>query len=116
MATACVEPRPLYQLRNPHTSDLCRLMDRHFETFQQFYDHRFSVKYGFWLPIFEQSVRAYLQCGDPQEGLARIRCPDCHHEIVRAFSCEQRRARKAAWPRFRCFCLAIRQLSPTRRL
>jgi hypothetical protein len=53
-------------------------MDRHFETFQRVYDERFQAKYGYWRPIVERSVGAYLRCGD------------CGHEMFVAFSCKQR--------------------------
>jgi hypothetical protein len=81
MAVACVEPLTLYRPRDPQASDLWRLLDQHFETFRQVYDERFAAKYGFWPPIVEHSVTAYLKCGDLHEGFARVRCPDCHHEM-----------------------------------
>ena len=90
MATACVEPRPLYRPRDPQASNLWRLLDEHFESFQQVYDQRYQAKYGYWRPIVEQSVAAFLKCGDLQEGFARVRCPDCKHEMFVAFSCKQR--------------------------
>ncbi|MGI6416094.1 MAG: transposase zinc-binding domain-containing protein [Thermoguttaceae bacterium] len=31
-----------------------------------------------------------MKCGDPQEGFARVRCPDCKHEMFVAYSCQQR--------------------------
>jgi hypothetical protein len=60
---------------NPQASDLWRLLDEHFETFQQVYDERFAAKYGFWRPIVERSVTAFLKCGDLHEGFARVRIP-----------------------------------------
>ena len=48
MAAACLSPLPLYRPRDPQASDLWRLMDRHFETFQRVYDERFEAKYGYW--------------------------------------------------------------------
>ena len=33
---------------------------------------------------------AFLKCGDLHEGFARVRCPDCRHEMFVAFSCKQR--------------------------
>ena len=69
----CVKPLDLYRPRDPQASDLWRLMDEHFETFQQVYDERFAVKYGYWRPVVERSVAAFLKCGDLQEGFARVR-------------------------------------------
>jgi len=51
MTPSCVDPLPLYRPRDPRASDLWRLMDQHFETFQQVYDERFQAKYGFWRPL-----------------------------------------------------------------
>ena len=65
MTAACVEPLPLYRPRDPQASDLWRLLDQHFETFQQVYDERFAAKYGFWRPVVER-------CG---EGLSEVRRP-----------------------------------------
>lgn len=90
MAPPCVEPLPLYRPRDPRSSDLWCLMDRHFETFQRVYDARFQAKYGFWRPIIERSVTAFLRCGDLREGFARVRCSGCGHEMFVAFSCKQR--------------------------
>jgi Transposase zinc-binding domain len=90
MTAACVDPLPLYRPRDPRASDLWRLLDQHFETFQQVYDERFAAKYGFWRPVVERSVTAFLKCGDLHQGFARVRCPDCQHEMFLAFSCKQR--------------------------
>jgi ribosomal protein S27E len=35
-------------------------------------------------------ARRFLRCGDLHFGFARIRCPDCRHEMFVAFSCQQR--------------------------
>jgi len=90
MAPPSVEPLPLYRPRNPRASGLWQVIQRHFETFRQVYDERFAAKYGFWRPIVERSVTAFLKCGDLHEGFARVRCPDCGHEMFVAFSCKQR--------------------------
>jgi len=90
MATPCLAPLGLYRPRDPQASGLWRVMDQRFETFQQVYDERFAAKYGFWRPVVERSVTAYLKCGDLHEGFARVRCPDCQHEMFVAFSCKQR--------------------------
>jgi ribosomal protein S27E len=90
MVAACAKPPVLYQPRDPRASKLWRLIDEYFDSFQQNYDERFQTKYGFWRPIIERSVAAYLKCGDLHEGFARVRCQDCRHEMFVAFSCKQR--------------------------
>ena len=52
------------------------------------YHERYQAKYGYWRPIIQQSVTAYLKCGDLHEGFARVRCADCQHEMFVAFSCK----------------------------
>ena len=37
------------------------LIDKHFDAFQQTYDERFQGKYGFWRPVIERSVAAFLK-------------------------------------------------------
>ena len=63
MTPPCVA-LPLYRPRDSQASDLCALMDQHFPTFQQVYGERFHAKYGFWRPVVERSVTAFLQCVD----------------------------------------------------
>ena len=87
MASPCLTPLPLYRPRDPQASGLWRLMDEHFDTFQQVYAERFAAKYGFWRPVVERSVAAFLKCGDLHQGFARVRCPDCKHEMFVAYSC-----------------------------
>ncbi len=89
MALACRQPLPLYRPRDPQASDLWRLIDQHFDSFRQGYDERFQAKYGFWRPVVDRSVTAFLACGDLAEGFARVRCPKCHHEMIVAYSCKQ---------------------------
>ena len=38
----------------------------------------------------EPVVHRYLDCGIFDQGVARIRCPDCRHEFLVAFSCKLR--------------------------
>ena len=90
MALPCAKAPTLYRPRDPRASDLWRLIDQYFETFQQVYDERFQAKYGFRRPVIQRSVAAFLKCGDLQEGFARVRCPDCKHEMFVAYSCKQR--------------------------
>lgn len=90
MGLPCLKPLPLYRPRVPQASDLWRLLDGHFAAFREVYAERFQAKYGYWRPIVDRSVAAFLKCGDLQEGFARVRCPDCKHEMFVAYSCKQR--------------------------
>ncbi len=90
MAPPCAAPPPLYRPRDPQASGLWRVMDRHFANFQQVYEDRFQAKYGFWRAVVGRSVEAFLACGDLHQGFARVRCPECRHEMFVAFSCKQR--------------------------
>ncbi|MFC1764984.1 transposase zinc-binding domain-containing protein, partial [Planctomycetota bacterium] len=90
MGLPCLKPLPLYRPRVPQASDLWRLLNGHFAAFREVYSDRFQAKYGYWRPIVDRSVAAFLKCGDLQEGFARVRCPHCKHEMFVAYSCKQR--------------------------
>lgn len=80
----------VYHPRDPEDSPLWQLLRHHFEEFELRYDELFSREYGFYRPVISHVVRKYLECGDLREGFARVRCPDCHHEYLLAFSCRGR--------------------------
>jgi hypothetical protein len=66
------------------------ILRHHFEEFELRYDEVFSREHGFYRPIISHVVHKYLKCGDLQDGFARVRCPDCHHEYLLAYSCRGR--------------------------
>ena len=80
----------VYHPRTPQGSPLWQLLHQHFGLFELRYDERFSCEYGFYRPIISHVVCNYLECGDLREGFARVRCPDCNHEYLLAFSCRGR--------------------------
>ncbi|MDY0005038.1 MAG: transposase zinc-binding domain-containing protein, partial [Polyangia bacterium] len=41
-------------------------------------------------PKPRSQLRSVLDCGIPAQGFARLRCPDCGHERIVAFSCKGR--------------------------
>ena len=80
----------VYKRRKPQKTSLWQLLDGHFFEFEGAYDELFQKNYGFYRPVISHVVRKYLECGDLQQGFARIKCPDCHHEYLLSFSCRGR--------------------------
>ena len=54
------------------------------------WEERFQQDYGFLRAEVSETFDAYLNCGILESGVARIRCPDCGHSSVVAFSCKKR--------------------------
>jgi hypothetical protein len=83
-------PESVYRQRNPQNSPYYQCVEDHFETFEQVYDERFERQYGFFRPYVKQVIYRYLDCGVLKNGFARVRCEDCGHEYLLAFSCKRR--------------------------
>lgn len=60
------------------------------ETFIQIYEERFERTYGLFRPYLQKVIYRYLDCGDLYNGFARVKCKDCNHEYLLAFSCKRR--------------------------
>ena len=88
----CLSPQPaaFYRPRRPRQSPLYRTIERYLPEFERTYQERYANRYGPWRPIVGQVARRFLRCGDVHFGFARVRCPDCHHEMFVPFSCQQR--------------------------
>jgi hypothetical protein len=65
-------------------------VEDHFETFEQVYDDRFPRQYGYFRPYVKQVIYRYLDCGILHNGFARVKCNECAHEYLLAFSCKRR--------------------------
>lgn len=85
-----VEDARVYHPRKPKESPLWSLLNTYYESFEQHYKERFEKEYGFFRPVISEVVSDYLKCGDLKEGFARVRCPECKHEFLLAFSCRGR--------------------------
>jgi len=83
-------PSAIYQPRRSQDTDYYHCVEDYFETFMQEYDDRFSRQYGFWWPYIEKVIYRYLDCGDLRHGFAHVKCKDCGHEYLLAFSCKRR--------------------------
>ncbi len=80
----------VYHPRKPENSPLWKLLNDYYHSFEQHYEEKFEKHYGFFRPVISEVVNEYLRCGDLKEGFARVRCPDCGHEYLLAFSCKGR--------------------------
>ncbi|MDA1277690.1 MAG: transposase zinc-binding domain-containing protein, partial [Verrucomicrobia bacterium] len=73
-------------------------VERFYPRFEAVYEERYQERYGFWRPAIGTAVEEFLECGDLKQGFARVRCPDCGHELFAALSCHGR-----------CFCPSCHQ-------
>jgi len=81
---------PVYQARKPQESQYYQCVEDNFEALEQAYDERFAGKYGFLRPYVKQVIYRFLDCGILHNGFARVKCGDCGHEYLLAFSCKRR--------------------------
>ena len=80
----------VYRPRYPRSSPLWLCLWNHFFLFLQNYVRKQQEKYGYLRPIIEEVINKFLECGDLSKGFARIRCPQCQHEMLLPFSCKSR--------------------------
>ena len=80
----------VYRARRPERTVLYRALAHHFERFLLVYEERFQDTHGYLRRCVEPAVWRFLDCGIFDQGVARIRCPDCRHEFLVAFSCKLR--------------------------
>jgi hypothetical protein len=77
----------IYQPRNPKASAYYKCVENHFEELEQAWDDMYKSRYGYWRTYVMTVIYKYLDCGDLHFGFARVRCEDCGHEYLLAFSC-----------------------------
>jgi len=80
----------VYRSRRPKASPLWQCLSGHFDAFLELYEEQYQPRYGFLRPIIPEVVNKFLDCGDLERGFARVRCDDCKHEYLLAFSCKGR--------------------------
>ena len=87
-----VQPAPAgtcatYERRRPEETVLYQLVQEHVETFFA----QVEAETGAGLPDFvKEEFEAFLECGILAQGFLRLRCEDCAHEKLVAFSCKRR--------------------------
>ncbi|HPG01359.1 MAG TPA: transposase zinc-binding domain-containing protein, partial [Kiritimatiellia bacterium] len=80
----------VYRPRRPKASPLWQCLQENFDRFLDAYEERYQSRFGFLRPIIPEVVNKFLDCGDLERGFARVRCDDCKHEYLLAFSCKGR--------------------------
>jgi len=76
-----------YERRRPEETILHSLVREHLETFLA----QVEARTGTGLPGFVQDeFEAFLECGILAHGFLRVRCAQCAHEKLVAFSCKRR--------------------------
>jgi len=82
---ATANPLPSYQRHQPEQTLLYQLVE-HYPVFKASLDDQ-----GQSLPHYiQQEFDDFLQCGRLEYGFLPVRCEDCHHERLLAFSCKRR--------------------------
>ena len=79
-----------YATREPHKSDLYRLLLDNAETFLAHHEQRFQPEYGYLRPEVQSTLEELIACGDFRFGLARVKCRDCGDEMFIPLSCRRR--------------------------
>ena len=76
-----------YERHRPEETVLYQLVQEHVETFFA----QVETEVGSRLPDFvKDEFDAFLECGILAHGFLRLRCADCSHEKLAAFSCKRR--------------------------
>ena len=76
-----------YERRQPEKTNLYQLIQNNIETF--YVQVETETEYG--LPAYvKKEFDAFLDCGILANGFLRLRCGDCQHEKIVAFSCKKR--------------------------
>jgi len=80
-------PKPqCYRRRQPERTLLYRTVQTHLATWLE----RHHDAPGRSAPaLIEREFRRYLECGILANGFARVRCADCGHDFVVAYSCKK---------------------------
>jgi len=91
-STAAPAYRPagaVYRPRRPTETPLYPVVQHHLETFLA--EAQEADPMGWGVPRWvERDFRSYLRCGILAHGFARVRCTDCGHDRLLAFSCKGR--------------------------
>ena len=74
------EATRLYRPRHPERSAIYQLLEMHFQDYLYAHEERFEPGDGPLRAVVPTTVDAYLGCGRPQGGFARLTCDSCGGE------------------------------------
>ncbi|MBF0275771.1 MAG: transposase zinc-binding domain-containing protein, partial [Nitrospinae bacterium] len=80
----------VYKRRRPEQTDYYRIIEHFHDGFIGEYTDSFESRYGWLKQETMNAVYSFLDCGIPENGVARIRCGDCGNDYFIAFSCRKR--------------------------
>jgi len=80
----------IYNRRHPERTDYYRIIEGNFEEFLRSYPDQFEEKYGYLRTEVMKALYSFLECGIPENGMARVRCEECGHDFFVAYSCRCR--------------------------
>jgi len=81
------ETPAVYRPRHPEKTAFYRVLEGHFEEFALVHEERYEREDGPLRPVVRKVVEQYLDCGRPESGFARVRCPDCRAEYLLPLTC-----------------------------
>lgn len=67
-----------------------KCVESHFEKLERIWDDKYAARFEFWREYVLKVIYQYLECGDLHFGFARVKCEECGHEYLLAFSCKRR--------------------------
>ena len=76
----------VYERHRPEQTLLYQIIEQHYPDFLSAMEAQDRPLPGYVQDEFE----AFLQCGRLEHGFLRVRCEDCKHEHLVAFSCKRR--------------------------
>lgn len=79
-----------YRPRQPRSSPVWQVFRQHWPAYLLRQEAGISAKHGPLAAQVPSAVAAFLRCGDLHAGFTRLRCPECEHEYLLAFTCKQR--------------------------
>jgi len=80
----------VYYQHHPERTVLYRVLFYYFDRFLHEYENRFEKHFGYLRSIIQEVAEKYLECGNPMNGFARLKCSDCGREKLLMFSCKVR--------------------------